>query len=173
MPNDGIYVTFIYPARGESRGETIKFSGYRLFLTVHEILTFFGAIKLGRDEKIWIKRKGTDIRHKPYDLGAQLTWEDFSKCTIVIATSYEDALAALSHPQVKPATSLEAQYQKLLDEQQKLWQAKKKAKEERKLKIPKLAAARKKAIRTIVKKKRKARMSEENMKKNNDDTEEV
>jgi len=163
MSKNGIYVMFVYPAKGESRGETIKFHGNRLYLTVQEILKFFGILKLNFGEKVWIKRKNTvNVRPQSYGLASQLSWEDFEKCTVIIAPSHEEAMKALnpttSSADYPKTLSWEEKYHRSLEEQKEIWKEKQEVAQEKPAKIPKTAALRKAALKMLVRKKRKARI---------------
>lgn len=84
-----MYVTVERPAFGESKSQTINFTG-RKIVTVREIFwEVIGIQKLFPNEKIWIKKENeAKFKKDPYKLDSQLDWISFNKCIIVLSPNY-------------------------------------------------------------------------------------
>ena len=172
IPEAGIYVTVVRVKTKEVHEGLVKFKGNRLFLALHEILSFFGiTTKLCSDEKIWIKRE-YEIKfiHDACKLSRQFNWIEFNNCFIAISPrrpldikellDFKNSLKEISEPKFPwfdLVVEADKAYERDLAEQVKIWQARREKKTLRG--ISKVVQLRQEATQVIIRKKRKARIA--------------
>ncbi|OGF62824.1 hypothetical protein A2662_02875 [Candidatus Giovannonibacteria bacterium RIFCSPHIGHO2_01_FULL_45_33] len=156
-PGESVYVILIDILRNNTLAGTIQIPPNRSLCTIAEILNFFN-VTLDYNVKIWIKReKQNTCRDQNYDRYASLPWEHFNNCVIALAyyrpnpEVFENYIQSLR----------EKKFADALKEQEKIWEEKKRKKEERAGKAPIYVALKNKAIQALKKRKIKARIEAE------------
>ena len=122
----GLYVTLVRNNEigWQTKSEEITYKN-RAVISVHEILSYFDALDLKPNEKVWIKKYGfDDFRAAPFGMASQLLWLDFHKCIIVLAPDIVSARKMLSPHQTIQAESRSNDYEQNLAEQVKIWKEK-------------------------------------------------
>lgn len=158
MPAEGIRVTLVNLPEKTAESKVVKFQSNRFNLRVDEVLIFFNA-KLKPGEKIWIKRDDQPLcRDREYTRVAELPWEHFNNCIIAISPTKPDSETLLNY---YAGNAVQKTFKEDLKAQEKLWEEKKRKKEERGGKAPLYVVLKNKLLEKIKKKKAKARIEAE------------
>lgn len=169
MPPEGIYVVLIRPSEKHSIGERIKFSSNRHYFFISEILDRFGINKLTPGDQVWIKKNNEKTCGGPFGTSSTMPWVDFDKCVIVLCPEKPPDSIFINNNAYTPEEN--NTYEHKLEEQIRLWKAKKEKKEERGPIVSRAFERRNQAKYIVIKRKRKQRR-EAKMQKSEAKTEE-